>query len=68
MTNAADRIRESKAKLDEIQRRRKETNDPLFGRDAEWQLVDSELRDIEREIAADPGALIKLFAPIRRKS
>ncbi|MEZ5402781.1 MAG: hypothetical protein R2729_24105 [Bryobacteraceae bacterium] len=53
----ATRLSNSFAKLEEILLRREQTHNPLFGRDTEWHLVDRELRELEREIMTDPGAL-----------
>ncbi|MEZ5356220.1 MAG: hypothetical protein R2762_26595 [Bryobacteraceae bacterium] len=61
--NTATRLVNANAKLEEILLRREQTNNPLFGRDTEWHIVDRELRDLEREIMANPGALQALFAP-----
>jgi hypothetical protein len=49
-----------------IGRLRRETRNQNFGRDTEWQLVDRELRELEAEILADPGALEKMLVRVRR--
>jgi hypothetical protein len=61
MTTAI-RLKNALGKLEEILRRRDETQNPRFGRDTEWLIVDRELRDLEREIMNDPGALEGMFA------
>lgn len=61
--NTTTRLINENAKLEEILLRREETQNPSFGRDTEWLIVDRELRELEKEIVSNPGALEALYAP-----
>ena len=43
--------------LDTIEQKRKQRQDPDLARNIERQIIDRELRELERDIEADPGAL-----------
>jgi len=66
MNATEKRLREAAAQMVRIGRLRRETRNQNFGRDTEWQLVDRELRELEAEILADPGALEKMLVRVRR--
>ena len=61
-----ERIELSAKILDLIDRRRVETGDPAVGRNIERMVLETQLRDLEEEILANPGALE--FALFRRDS
>jgi len=50
-----------------LDRKRHETGSPVLGRDAEHEIVDRELRELEAEMLANPGALEKLLVRVRRR-
>jgi hypothetical protein len=69
MNATLDRLQQGAATLDALQRRRKETKSPLFGTDTEYAIIDRELRELEADIASDPGALeAYLVRPRRAKT
>jgi hypothetical protein len=50
-----------------LERRRRESGDPNLGSGLEHELVARELRELESDILADPGALQRLLVPVRRR-
>jgi hypothetical protein len=56
-----DRLAKGAALLDRIARTREESRNPQFGENSERLLVAEHLRELEAEIAADPGALSSFF-------
>jgi hypothetical protein len=67
MSEIRHRLQEGAAILEQLERRRIETRTPALGYDTEFLIVYRELRELEAEIVADPGALESRLAPIRRK-
>lgn len=67
MNNTYERLKEGAATLEQLQRRRSETKTPRFGYDTERAIIDRELRDLERDILANPGALESQLVRVRRR-
>jgi len=65
MKNIRKRLQDAAARLEQIERRRLESKNPDYGRETEWRLVDFELRDLERDIVANPGALESQLVRVR---
>jgi len=68
MNATRDRLQRGVATLESLARRRKETKSPLFGYDTERAIIDRELRELEADIAAHPGALEAFLARPRRNN
>ena len=67
MTNKTSvRLHQGVSDLNKLDRRREETRSPRLGYDTEREIVDRELRELERDIMADPGALESLFVRLRK--
>jgi hypothetical protein len=67
MANQNDRLKLSAEILGLIERRRQETGDSYLGSDIERVVLESEWRDLERDIFDNPGALEAYLIPIRRR-
>lgn len=65
MRSTKDRLEQSAAVLDTLQRKREEMHAPAHGQDTEWSLIERELRDIEADILEDPGDLSRFL--VRRR-
>lgn len=65
MRSIRERLQQSVATLDTLERKRDETRTPSLGQDTEWSLIEQELREIEANILEDPGALSKFLVRIR---
>ncbi len=65
MRSTKDRLEQSVEVLETLDRRRSDMRTPNLGSDTEWALVEQELKDIERDILEDPGALEKFLVRIR---
>jgi hypothetical protein len=65
MSTAALQLELDQAILAVIEKKRAESGDPFLGTDIERLILDAQVREIERDILADPGA----FEPwlIRRR-
>ena len=61
-----DRLAKGAALLDRITRTREESHNPQFGENTERLLVAEHLRELEAEIARDPGALSGFFEGAQR--
>lgn len=57
MSSTTDRLKLYEAILDLIEKKRGETNDPSLAEAIETAIVESQIRDLEREILDKPGAL-----------
>ncbi|HEY2016733.1 MAG TPA: hypothetical protein VGH38_24685 [Bryobacteraceae bacterium] len=66
MSNAGNRLKLCEAVLALIQQSRADTGDESLGSDLEQVIVDSQFRDLEKDIMENPGA----FEPwlIRRRN
>jgi hypothetical protein len=67
MNDTYERLKQGAAMLEQLERRRTETKTPRFGYDTERSIVDRELRDLERDILANPGALESHLVRVRRR-
>lgn len=56
MSNTAERLELYQAILSLIEQKRAETGDEWLGSGIERAVLDSEFRDLEKEILEDPGA------------
>lgn len=65
MRSTKERLEQSAAVLEKLEQRRLDMRTPSLGLDTEWTLIEQELRDIERNILEDPGALEKFLVRIR---
>jgi hypothetical protein len=54
--------------LDSIDQHRTRTQDTGRGSSIERRIIERELRELERDILADPGALASQLVPVRRSS
>ena len=61
MRSISERLQQSVATLDALDRRRDEMHSPMHGADTEWSLIERELRELENEILQNPGALEKFL-------
>lgn len=57
MRSTKERLEQSVEVLDTLDRRRSEMKTPGLGSDTEWSLIEQELKEIEKDILDDPGAL-----------
>jgi len=57
MSNTTDRLELFAAILTLIERKRSETGDPELASAVERVVVDSQFRELEKEILEDPGAI-----------
>jgi hypothetical protein len=62
-----ERIQLHASILELIDRRRRETGDENLGSGVEAAILSESLRDIERDILAEPGALERLLVPLRQR-
>lgn len=65
MRSTKERLGQSMEVLETLDRRRTEMKTPSLGADTEWSLIEQELKEIERDILEDPGALAKFLVRIR---
>jgi hypothetical protein len=65
MRSTKERLEQSVQVLDTLEARRQEMKTPTLGADTEWSLIEQELREIERDILEEPGALEKFLVRIR---
>jgi hypothetical protein len=63
--STAERLRMRALLLDLIDRRRLETKDPGLGWRIEQEILSRELKELEAEISANPGALRRLIRKSR---
>ncbi len=66
MRSAKERLERGVIMLETIERKRADMRTPTLGADAEWSLIELELREIEAEILENPGALERFLVRIRR--
>ena len=66
MRSTKERLEQSVAALDTLERKRAEMRTPTLGHDTEWSMIERELRELERDILEDPGALEKFLVRIKR--
>jgi hypothetical protein len=57
MSNASDRLALGEAVLALIEKRRAETGDESLGAAIERVILDTQVRDLEKDILEDPGAI-----------
>ena len=67
MSDIKERLKLGAAILDQLEQKRSETRTPALGYDTEFLIVYRELRELENEILADPGALESQLVRVRRK-
>jgi hypothetical protein len=65
MRSLKERLEQGVATLETLERKRSEMRTPALGQDAEWSLIERELRDLEQDILDSPGALEKFL--VRRQ-
>ena len=63
MRSLKERLEQSVATLETLDRKRAEMRSPAHGQDTEWSLIERELREIEDDITNEPGALEKFLLP-----
>jgi hypothetical protein len=68
MSNAADRLALGEAILALIEKKRAETGDESLGEAIERVILDSQVRDLEKDIFEDPGAFEPWLVRRRRES
>ena len=62
MSETKDRLAEAAAMMASLESGCERADEPL---DLEREIIDRELRDLEQDILADPGALSALLVPVR---
>lgn len=67
MRSAKERLQQSVATLETLDRKREEMRTHSLGQDTEWSLIERELRDLEDEILENPGALEKFLVRTKRQ-
>lgn len=67
MRTIQERLAQSVTNLETLERKRAEMRTPTLGQNAEWSIIERELRDLEQDILDDPGALEKFLVRIRPK-
>ena len=67
MSDMKLRLQRGAALLIQLEQRRQETRSPRWGYDAEYLIVSEELRQLERDILADPGALSSQLVRVHQK-
>jgi len=67
MSNASDRLALSEAILDLIEKKRSETGDETLGAAIERIILDAQVRDLEKDIFEDPGAIEPWLVRRRRQ-
>ena len=67
MASQNDRLRLNAEILGLIERRRQETGDAALGANIERAILESEWRELERDIFDNPGALEAHLIPIRKR-
>ena len=68
MSNAADRLSLAEAILELIRKKREETGDEFLGAAIERVILDSQVRDLEKDIFDDPGAIEPWLIRLRPES
>ena len=68
MRSLKERLEQSVANLETLERKRTEMRTPALGHDAEWTMIERELRELEQDILSDPGPLEKFLVRINRPS
>lgn len=66
MESSRDRLERGAELLERLDRMREDTRSPKLGYDKEFAVIDRELRDLERDIEACPGALEAMLVRVRR--
>ncbi|MCS7025676.1 MAG: hypothetical protein NZV14_12820 [Bryobacteraceae bacterium] len=66
MRSIKERLEQGVLILEILDGRRDKTSTPTLGRDMEWSLIERELRELEEDILADPGALEKFLVRKRQ--
>ena len=66
MRSIKERLEQSAALLEKLDRRREDMHSPAHGADTEWSIIERELRDLEEDILQEPGALEKYLMRTRR--
>jgi hypothetical protein len=67
MSNAADRLALGEAILALIEKKRAETGDESLGAAIERAILDAQVRDLEKDILEDPGAIEPWLVRRRRE-
>lgn len=67
MSNIRERLKRGAAILEQLDKKRAETRTPALGYDTEFLVIYRELRELESDIVADPGALEGQLVRVRRK-
>jgi hypothetical protein len=67
MSQIAERLQKAVASLAELQQQRIETGDPHFGHDVEEAIIQTELRDLEADMAFDSGIQKAELVRVRRR-
>ena len=66
MRSLKERLEQSAATLETLDRKREEMRTPVLGMDTEWSLIERELREIEENILQDPGPLEKFLVRLKK--
>jgi hypothetical protein len=67
MSQIAERLQRGVASLAELQQNRIDSGDPHFGHDVEEAIIETELRDLEADIAGDSGIQKTELVRVRRR-
>jgi hypothetical protein len=65
MENTVERMRAAVNVIELLDRRREESGDPFVGSAIESALLDAHLKEIERDILDDPGAMESMLVRVR---
>ena len=66
MSEITERLEKGFGVLQRLERRRLDTRTPELGRNAEYLIIATELRQLEVDILHDPGALESQLVRVRR--
>jgi hypothetical protein len=66
MSSTVHRIEACEALLSLIARKRAETGDPTLGSGIERMVIARQIRELECDLLADPGAIEPVLVPCRR--
>ena len=68
MNELKQRLEQGAAILADLDQKRRDTRNEQWGRETQYLIIDQELRLLEHDILADPGALESHLMPVRRSS
>ena len=67
MNEVKQRLEKGVAILADLDQRRRDTRNAQWGRETQYLIIDQELRLLEHDILADPGALESQLIRVRRQ-